>query len=61
MRKNNNDVDSPNYRYRDVRDAFEMLCKTKVPIRKGCRNKQCFCTGACDEIIGYRDKLPNEN
>ena len=35
----------------------------KVPIYKGCPNKnnQCFCTGVCKEIIGYRDKLPNEN
>lgn len=33
----------------------------KVPVRKGCRNKGgCFCTGACQEIIGYRDKLPGE-
>lgn len=35
----------------------------KVPIRKGCwgaAHGGCFCTGACHEIIGYRDKLPNE-
>jgi hypothetical protein len=33
----------------------------KVPIKRGCPNKGgCFCTGACKEIIGYRDKLPNE-
>jgi hypothetical protein len=30
----------------------------RVPIRKGCQNKQCFCTGACDEIVGYKDKIP---
>ena len=32
----------------------------KVPIKRGCQNKQCFCTGKCNEIIGWRDKLPNE-
>lgn len=33
---------------------------SKVPIRKGCSNKSCFCTGACNEIIRYRERLPNE-
>ena len=28
----------------------------KEPIRKGCNNGQCFCTGACHEIIGWKDK-----
>ena len=33
----------------------------KVPVRRGCPNKgACFCTGACQKIIGYRDKLPGE-
>lgn len=32
----------------------------KIPIKRGCPNKQCFCTGKCNEIIGYREKLPNE-
>ena len=34
----------------------------KVPIKRGCPNKggQCFCPGTCNEIIGYRDKLPGE-
>lgn len=32
----------------------------KVPIRKGCKAKKCFCDGSCKEIIGWRDKLPNE-
>jgi len=27
----------------------------KVPILKGCPNKTCFCTGACQQIIGYRN------
>ena len=31
-----------------------------VPVRKGCKNKECFCTGECQKIIGYRDKLPGE-
>jgi hypothetical protein len=38
---------------------FEDLSK-KVPIYRGCKNKECFCVGSCREIIGYRDKLPNE-
>lgn len=34
---------------------------TKIPVFKGCSNRsQCFCTGACKEVIGYRDKLPLE-
>lgn len=32
----------------------------QVPIRKGCRNTQCFCTGACQKIIGWRDKTELE-
>jgi hypothetical protein len=35
----------------------------KVPIKRGCPAAQqggCFCTGKCKEIIGFRDKLPNE-
>ena len=32
----------------------------KVPIKRGCPNKECFCSGRCNEIIGWRDKLPNE-
>lgn len=34
--------------------------ESKVPIKRGCPNKQCFCTGKCNEIIGYRDRLPGE-
>jgi len=48
-------TDSPyNYSEKDVRT------NTKVPINRGCANMQCFCTGECNEIIGWRDKLPNE-
>lgn len=24
-----------------------------VPIRRGCRNEVCFCSGACNAVIGY--------
>jgi hypothetical protein len=50
------DVSSSPYNYseKDVRT------NTKVPIKRGCPNKQCFCTGKCNEIIGWRDKLSNE-
>ena len=43
-----------NYSEKNVRT------NTKVPIKRGCPNKECFCTGKCNEIIGWRDKLPNE-
>lgn len=37
----------------------------KIPITRGCHaaaNGGCFCSGACKEIIGYRDPLfPGEN
>lgn len=26
----------------------------ETPIRRGCENEQCFCTGKCQEIIGWR-------
>lgn len=28
---------------------------TKKPILRGCKNRQCFCTGKCREIIGYEE------
>jgi hypothetical protein len=27
----------------------------KEPIRRGCNNGSCFCSGACQEIIGWKD------
>ena len=50
------DVSGSPYSYseKDVRT------NTKMPIKRGCQNKECFCTGKCNEIIGWRDKLPNE-
>lgn len=45
--------------FSEIEKLYE-LNKTKVPIYKGCPNKECFCTGDCKEVIGYRDKLPNE-
>ena len=47
----------------DVNDQMQKLLNkysNQVPIKKGCPNKQCFCTGACNEIIGWRDKLVGE-
>ena len=35
----------------------------KVPVKRGCmvaKNGRCFCDGSCEEIVGYRDKLPGE-
>lgn len=39
----------------EIADDF----KNKEPIRRGCdaaRQGGCFCTGKCQEIIGWRDK-----
>jgi hypothetical protein len=31
---------------------------TRIPIKRGCTsNGPCFCSGACQEIIGYREPL----
>lgn len=34
--------------------------KDKIPVRRGCENTQCYCTGKCQEVVGYRDRLPGE-
>ena len=39
---------------------FKEDLKSKIPIRKGCANSACFCTGECNKIIGYRDPEPGE-
>jgi hypothetical protein len=31
----------------------------KEPIYKGCTNRECFCTGKCKEIIGYKERPMN--
>ena len=33
----------------------------KKPILRGCRNKQCFCTGKCKEIIGYEEDYKKDS
>jgi hypothetical protein len=33
---------------------------TKIPIRRGCPNNECFCTGKCNEIISWRNRFFNE-
>ncbi len=38
----------------------DLITNAKVSIKRGCLNKECFCTGRCNEIIGWRDKLHNE-
>lgn len=27
----------------------------KVPIKRGCSNERCFCTGKYEEIVDWRD------
>lgn len=34
--------------------------ENKIPIYAGCSNGICYCTGACKEIIGYREPHPLE-
>lgn len=53
------------YNNKEIQDTIKKLEEQKnrkVPIYKGCPNSpgQCFCTGVCQEIIGYRDKIPGE-
>lgn len=48
---------------KEVMDRLLEQTKNRVPIRKGCPNagvSGCFCTGRCQEIIGWRDKYPDE-
>lgn len=51
------------YRFMEIiKDHYD----NKVPIRRGCPNaglgasSGCFCSGACQEIIGWRDKTEEE-
>jgi hypothetical protein len=41
-------------------EEMEKFRSEKVPIYKGCKNKTCFCTGDCKEVVGYRDKTADE-
>lgn len=48
--------------YSLVEKQILKLTDEKEPIRKGClaaSNGGCNCTGACQEIIGWRDKNVN--
>lgn len=33
----------------------------KKPILRGCKNKQCFCTGKCKEIVGYEEDYKKDS
>lgn len=44
----------------DFAAAVKKQFDTKVPIKKGCPNAQCFCSGECQKIVGWRDKTPEE-
>lgn len=41
-------------------DKFKKQIESKVPIRKECPNSQCYCSGDCQTIIGWRDKTREE-
>lgn len=42
--------------YTNILSEFIKLKENKEPIRRGCTNGTCFCTGKCQEIIGWREK-----
>lgn len=47
--------------YESTREEWDKNHKNQVPILRGCANENgCYCTGACQVIIGWRDKLPGE-
>lgn len=33
----------------------------KKPILRGCKNRQCFCTGKCKEIVGYEEDYKKDS
>lgn len=46
-----------------ILSEYAKRLETQVPVKKGCvaaGQSGCFCTGACQEIIGWRDKNPGE-
>lgn len=53
-------VDEQNPLKYDFALAVKKQMDTQVPIRRGCPNAQCFCTGKCQEIVSWRDKTPEE-
>lgn len=47
------------YQSNDIANAYlnKIIAKdTRIPIKKGCNNKVCYCTGDCQKIIGYVDE-----
>lgn len=30
--------------------------KDEEPVHKGCKNKVCYCTGDCKQIVGWKPK-----
>lgn len=56
---NKNTEQSPYQKYDHLNEVAKQF-ENKVPIRRGCPNGQCFCTGKCQEIIGWRDKTIEE-
>lgn len=44
-----------------IEQLFEFKKKNE-PIRRGCSSQgSCFCTGRCQEIIGWREKVDENN
>jgi hypothetical protein len=41
-----------------LRDDLILFGNDKIPIYKGCKNAQCFCTGVCREVIGFETCHP---
>lgn len=37
-----------------IQDLQQLQEKDKcTPVLRGCTNEQCYCTGACKQVIGY--------
>ena len=45
-----------NQTYEEYVKDFLDKHKNEEPIRKGCKNSVCHCTGECREIVGWRPK-----
>lgn len=41
---------------KELQKAVAEDSEKREPIYKGCKNKTCFCTNACKEVIGWKDK-----
>ena len=48
-------------KYRRELDEKKYPIINKNPILRRCKNKQCFCTGKCKEIVGYEEDYKKDS